>query len=433
MSANQDHGPAAPIDRITRPIQQFLHIEASSGLVLAISAGFALLAANSPWSDSWAGLWETSLVVGVGEWVLDYSLKHWINDALMAVFFFLVGLEIKRELTLGELREPSARVLPVAAAIGGALAPALIYLLLQHEGPAARGWGVPMATDIAFVVGLLTLFGSRVPPALKLFLLSLAIVDDLLAVVIIALFYSSGLNLIALGLAGLIFLFMAGLRAAGVRTLAVYWMAGAAIWLCTVKSGIHPTIAGVVLGLMTPANPLLPLPAVERLLHTTRLRLSTARGREKAEMVRESAKLLREAVSPVRRLEDLLHPWVAFGIIPLFALANAGIPIATGELRNPVALAIVIALVVGKPLGIVGAAAVAVRLSGRGLPDGLTWRILIASACLGGVGFTMSLFIAGLGLPDELLVAGKTGVLFGSLIAGTLGAWLLARTLPRDG
>jgi NhaA family Na+:H+ antiporter len=431
VSAARDDRPPAPIHRITRPIQEFLHVEASSGFLLACCAGFALLAANSPWSEAWTGLWETRLTLGLGSFVLDYPLWYWINDALMAVFFFLVGLEIKRELVLGELREPAARALPVAAALGGALVPALIYLIFHHSGPAARGWGVPMATDIAFVVGILALFGSRVPPALKLFLLSLAIVDDLLAVVIIALFYSTALSWPALGLAALVFLGMAGLRAAGVRSLAVYWAAGSAVWLCTLKSGIHPTIAGVALGLLTPVKPLLPLPAVERLLQATRERLTLARGREKAELVRESAGLLREAVSPVRRLEDKLHPWVAFGIMPLFALANAGIPIATGEMLNPVAQAVALALVIGKPLGIVGAAALLLRLTGGRLPEGLNWRILCAGACLGGVGFTMSLFIAGLGLPAEFMVAGKTGVLFGSLIAGAVGVALLARSLPR--
>lgn len=431
MDTEREGRPAAPIHRFTRPIQEFLHVEASSGLLLAFCAGVALLAANSPWSAAWAGLWETRLVLGVGSFVLDYPLWHWINDALMAVFFFLVGLEIKRELVAGELREPAARLLPVAAALGGAAVPALIYLLFHHDGPAARGWGVPMATDIAFVVGLLALFGPRVPTALKLFLLSLAIVDDLLAVAIIALFYSSGLSWTALGLAGLLFLGMAGLRAAGVRSLAVYWAAGAAVWLCTLKSGIHPTVAGVALGLLTPAQPLLPLPAVERLLRSTREGLAKVRGKEKAQLVLESRVLLGEAVSPVRRLEEILHPWVAFGIMPLFALANAGIPIAAAELTSPVALAVAFALLVGKPLGILGAAALAMRLSRAPLPEGLNWRILAAGACLGGIGFTMSLFIAGLGLPADFLVAGKTGVLLGSALAAALGAWLLARHLPR--
>ncbi len=424
--------PSAPIQRFTKPIQQFLHVEAASGVVLAVCAAVALIAANSPWSDAWARLWDTRLVLGVGQLVLDYPLWYWINDALMALFFFLVGLEIKRELVLGELREPSARALPVAAAIGGAAVPALIYLTFHHSGPASRGWGVPMATDIAFVVGLLALFGRRVPPALKLFLLSLAIVDDLLAVVIIALFYSDGLNGQMLGLAGLCFFGMVVMRAVGVRALLAYWIAGGAVWLCTLKSGLHPTVAGVALGLLTPVRPLLPLPAVEGLLRSTGERLARARGKEKAQLVSESAALLNEAVSPVRRLEEKLHPWVAFGIMPLFALANAGVPIAAHSLLDPVAVVIAVALVVGKPLGILLAAAAALRIVGGRLPEGLNWRILIAGSCLGGVGFTMSLFIAGLGLPAEFLVAGKCGVLFGSLVAGALGCWMLSRSLPRN-
>lgn len=288
-----------------------------------------------------------------------------------------------------------------------------------------------MATDIAFVVGVLALFGSRVPPALKLFLLSLAIVDDLLAVVIIAIFYSSGLDLAFLGLAALLFLGMAGLRAAGARSLVLYWVAGSLVWLCTLKSGIHPTIAGVALGLLTPANPLLPLPAVERVLRLTRERLAGARAKEQAQLVRESSALLNEAVSPVRRLEDALHPWVAFGIMPLFALANAGVPISLAAIGDPVAIAVAIALVLGKPLGILGAAALTIRMGWTRLPAELSRGALLAGACLSGIGFTMSLFIAGMGLPPEFLVAGKTGVLLGSLIAGALGALLLRHYLPR--
>jgi len=431
VDAADEARPQVPIDRITRPIQQFLHVESSSGLLLAFCAGIALLAANSPWAASWSRLWELRIVVGVGSLVLDYPLWYWINDALMALFFFLVGLEIKRELVLGELREPSARLLPIAAAAGGALVPALIYLFFHHDGPAARGWGVPMATDIAFVIGVLALFGARVPPGLKLFLLSLAIVDDLLAVVIIAIFYSHGLNWVALGLAGLLFVGMAGLRAAGARSLLVYWLAGFAVWLCTLKSGIHPTIAGVALGLLTPARPLLPMPAMGRLFRSTRERLTRARAKEKAQIVRESSALLSEMVSPVRRLEEALHPWVAFGIMPLFALANAGVPISLHEVSDPVALAIAAALALGKPIGIVCAVGLTLRLSRTRLPEGLSVGALIAGACLAGIGFTMSLFIAGMGLPPEQLVAGKTGVLIGSLCAGLLGAFLLSRILPR--
>lgn len=427
MSSDPSLYPDSPIQRVAQPFQSFLHVEAASGLLLAACTVFALAAANSPWAAEWAAFWETRVVLGAGPLLLDYPLWYWVNNALMAIFFFLVGLEIKRELVLGELREPAARTLPVAAAIGGALLPAAIYLALQHQGDAARAWGVPMATDIAFVVGILALFGPRIPPGLKLFLLSLAIVDDLLAVVVIALFYAEGVSVTALGLGAALFLLMAAMRGLGVRSLLAYGVVGAGVWLCVLKSGVHPTIAGVALGLLTPARPLLPPPAVERLLRAARERLEGVTGKRRAALVRESSALLQEAVSPVERLESTLHPWVAFAIMPIFALANAGVPLSGDALASPVALSIAVALFLGKPLGILAAAAVAVRLGWAKLPVGVNWRLLGAGSCLAGIGFTMALFIAGLGMPAAQLTEGKTGVLLGSAAAAALGATLLMR------
>jgi len=430
-AAPRDRLPPAPIDRIARPFQEFLHVEASSGIVLGACTLIALAFANSPWAPHWEAFWNTRLTIGAGALLLDYPLWYWINDALMAVFFFVVGLEIKRELVVGELREPSSRVLPVAAAIGGAVIPAAIYLLFQHDGPAARGWAVPMATDIAFVVGILALFGSRVPPALKIFILSLAIVDDLLAVSVIAIFYSSGADAVLLGgAAGGMFL-MWILQRLGVRSLGVYALLGGAIWLLTLKGGVHPTVAGVALGLLAPARSLLKPEQVAQALERARESILAAQGKAQAELVAQTSETLQEAVSPARRLEHALHPWVAFGIMPVFALANAGVRFSPDAITNPIALAIAFALVAGKPLGILAGVWLALRLGLARLPTGVNWKMLSAAGVLSGIGFTMALFIASLGLPPDNLAHGKTGVLIGSVVAAAFGSFLLARALPR--
>lgn len=425
--------PPAPIDRVTRPIQDFLHVEAASGIVLGLCTLVALGAANSAWAASWDAFWSTRLTIGAAGLLLDYPLWYWVNDALMAVFFFVIGLEIKRELVVGELREPSARVLPVAAALGGAVLPAALYLLFHHDGPAGRAWGVPMATDIAFVIGVLTLFGKRVPPVLKLFVLSLAIVDDLLAVTVIAVFYSSGVKLALLGAAAGGLLTMELVKRLGVRSLGVYGLLGAGVWLLTLKGGVHPTVAGVALGLLTPARPLLRPEQVAATLEEAREAIAGSHDRERAELVAVTNESLSEVVSPVRRLERALHPWVAFAIMPVFALANAGVAFSFEELAHPVSLAIAFALVVGKPLGILLGAAAAVRFGWTRLPERLDWRTIFAAGGLSGIGFTMALFIASLGLPPDYLVHGKSGVLLGSAIAAVLGSLLLLRALPKDG
>lgn len=429
----RDRLPPAPIDRLARPFLEFLHVEAASGIVLGACTLIALLLANSPWAADWETFWNLRVTLGVGALRLDYPLWYWVNDALMAVFFFVIGLEIKRELVVGELREPAARVLPVAAAIGGAVAPAAIYLLFHHDGPAGRAWGVPMATDIAFVVGVLALFGRRVPPALKLFVLSLAIVDDLLAVSVIAAFYSSGVEPALLGAAAGGLLLMWAMQRLGVRSIGVYGILGAGIWLLTLKGGVHPTVAGVALGLLAPARSLLrPQQAADVLARARADFLAAGDGKAQAELVAQTSELLAEAVSPVRRLEHALHPWVAFAIMPIFALANAGVPFSLEELAHPVSLAIALALVAGKPLGILGGAWLVVRLGWARLPEGAGWSAITAAGALSGIGFTMALFIAGLGLPQDFLVHGKTGVLLGSAVAAALGSFLLSRSLPRD-
>ena len=423
----------SPIRRLTAPIRRFLHIEAASGGVLLACTAIALALANSPWATPFHEFWETSLKVGFGSWELDKSLHFWVNDLLMAIFFFVVGLEIKREIVGGELRTVKKAALPVIAALGGMVTPAGIYLLFNHVGPAERGWGIPMATDIAFVVGVMAAFGSRVPFGLKIFLLSLAIADDMGAVLVIAVAYTEQLQIGMLALAGAGFGLVILLNRLGVRQVGIYVIFGAGIWLAVYKAGIHPTVAGVLFGLLTPATALLNR-------QTLGLALTEVSGQldetsEFAELRPADVATLqyaaREAVAPLHRIEDLLHPWVGFVIMPVFALANAGVEIRPAAILDPVALAIAAGLVIGKTLGIVGFSYAAVKLGIAKLPRGVSWRMILAAGVLGGIGFTMSLFIANLAFPapPELRVAAKTGIITGSAVAAIVGAGLLAWSL----
>ncbi len=420
-----------PILRLTAPIRRFLRIEAASGAVLLACTLVALLLANSPWAAAVRDFWDTHLRLGVGAWTLDKPLHFWIDDLLMAVFFFVVGLEIKREIVGGELSSPRKAALPVIAALGGMIAPAAIYMAFDHDGPARRGWGVPMATDIAFVVGVLAAFGPRVPLGLKIFLLSLAIADDMGAVLVIAVVYTEQLNLFMLALAAVGFALIVGMNRLGVRSVGVYTLVGAFIWLAVYRAGIHPTVAGVLLGLMTPSKPWLNRETLRLALTEVSSRLDDAH--DAIELRPADVAILRyaarEAVAPLPRIEDRLHPWVGFAIMPLFALANAGVEVKPAALLDPVALAIVCGLVLGKTAGIFGFSYLAVKLGVASLPRGVTWPMLFAAAVLGGIGFTMSLFIAGLAFPPELQDAAKTGILAGSALAAVLGAALLQRSL----
>ena len=426
---------STPILRMTAPIRRFLHIEAASGGVLLACTAIALLLANSAWAKPIHGFWETAFRVGVGAWELDKPLHFWVNDLLMAIFFFVVGLEIKREIVAGELSSPKKAALPVIAAFGGMLIPAAIYLAFNHTGAAERGWGVPMATDIAFVVGVMAAFGPRVPFGLKIFLLSLAIADDMGAVLVIAVVYTDHLNAMMLALAAGGFGLVILLNWLGVRQVGVYAVVGAGIWLAVYKAGIHPTVAGVLLGLLTPATAWLNR-------ETLRLALTEVSGRlddtsEVVELHPADVAILRyaarEAVAPLQRIEDRLHPWVGFVIMPVFALANAGVEIKPATILDPVALAIIAGLVLGKTVGIFGFSFLAVKLGVAKLPRGVTWPMMLAAGVLGGIGFTMSLFIAGLAFPPELQDAAKTGILAGSAIAAVAGAALLAWSIRRVG
>ena len=429
-----DKLPVARVEVLTRPLARFLAIESAGGVALLICTVAALVVANSPAADGWARLWHTHTAIEFAGFTLGGEFGHFVvNDVLMTVFFFVVGLEIKRELITGELRDPRKAALPVAAALGGMLVPAGLYLALQHGRPGERGWGVPMATDIAFVVGVMALLGRRVPFGLKILLLSLAITDDIGAVLVIAAFYSTNLDGSMLTLAACGVALIYALKRLGARSVPVYVLVGAAIWLAVYRSGVHPTVAGVVLGLMTPTGAWVRRDSLR--LALTDLLGQMQEGDE--EVANHDLQLLafaaRESVSPVERLETALHPWVGFLVMPLFALANAGVRLDPDALTDRVAVAVALGLLLGKPLGIVLFSYLAVRLGVAKLPDGVNWRLLLGGGFLAGIGFTMSLFVANLALEGEHLAAGKIGTLIGSVCSALVGAAvLLGQKKPHD-
>jgi NhaA family Na+:H+ antiporter len=426
--------PEAPIHRVTAPLERFMHVAAASGIVLLAATIVALTLANSPLSDWYVGVWETEVGFRIGSFQMVHSLKHWINDGLMGVFFFVIGLEVKRELVIGELRDPRRAALPVFGAIGGMVVPAGIYLALQAGEPAARGWGIPMATDIAFVVGCMAVLGSRVPHGLRVMLLSLAIADDIGAILVIAIGYTESLNLTALtlGLLGLVAVFL--LSRAGVRSLLAYVIVGAFVWFAFHESGVHATIAGVALGLLTPTSAYVSeglfaevLNRVSEIFHGGDWASEEDRGAK----VLRFRQVARETVPPVEYLETVLHPWVGFFVMPIFALANAGVPFELADLADPVAHAVAAGLIIGKPLGIVLLSFIAVRAGLARLPEGVGWAVLAGGGFLAGIGFTMALFIAGLALEGEILNGAKVGVLGASVVTAIVGMSMLYYLLPR--
>ena len=436
--------PLTPFQRILSPFARFAHTESSGGIVLIAATLVAIGWANSPWAASYHHLWETPVTVGAGAYALTYPLHHWINDGLMAVFFFLVGLEIKREFLVGELASFRRASLPIAAALGGMVVPALIYAALNVGGRGEAGWGIPMATDIAFALGVLALLGPRIPLALKVFLAALAIVDDLGAVLVIAVFYTEQLSWAALGI-GLALL--AGLAVANrmqARSPLIYTVVGVFVWLAFLKSGVHATVAGVLVAMTIPARTR--IDTAEFLSRGRRILdyfdaageegSSVLTNRSQQAAVQEMENACEAAQSPLQRIEYELHHWVAFGIIPLFALANAGVHLggnlgaAFGE---RVTLGIILGLMIGKPIGITLFAWLAVRLRLADLPSATTWRAIRGVSLLGGIGFTMSLFIAGLAFPGvpELNEDAKIGIFVASLVAGVAGFLVLRGFNPK--
>jgi NhaA family Na+:H+ antiporter len=420
-----------------RPLERFLGIEAASGILLLVSAAIALIWANSSLGDSYRALFHTTLGVRLGSLVFERSLEWFINDGLMVVFFFVVGLEIRRELHHGELSEWRRALLPAAAALGGMVAPALLYLSIAGAPETHSGWGVPMATDIAFAVGILTLLGKRVPAALRVLLLAVAVIDDLGAILVIAFFYSAGISLYGLLVAvtGVLAIFV--MQRLGIRSKLAYVAPALVLWAGTYAAGVHPTIAGVIIGLITPVRAWL---GAGGFVHGVREQIDrleadspdTVSAHDLARRLRHVDDARREATSPAESLIEQLHPWVAFGIMPLFAIANAGVVIDAQAIDTStlkVATAVAVGLVLGKPIGILLAVALTLR-SGLGtLPLGLTYRHLTVLGVVAGVGFTMALFVAQLAFSaPQLLAAAKLGVLGASLAAAVV-AVVLGRLL----
>jgi NhaA family Na+:H+ antiporter len=434
-AAHNPHLPVPPIRRFIRPLARFLRIESASGVVLLVCTAVALVLANSAAANGYHKFWHTPVHLEVGAFKIGGELGHFfVNDVLMTLFFFVVGLEIKRELVAGELRDARKAALPVAAALGGMLVPAGIYMALQANefGQSAfRGWGVPMATDIAFVVGVMTVLGKRVPLGLKIMLLSLAIADDIGAVIVIAIFYSTGLNWFSLLLAAGGFALVRILNDLGVRSVPVYVLVGVGIWIATYKSGVHPTVAGVLLGLLTPPGEWVGREALRLSMTDVLARIVDANDDPDAAELQMMAFAAKESVSPLERLETGLHPWVGFVIMPLFALANAGVHVELKAVTEPVAVAIALGLFLGKPAGVLLFSFLAVKIGIARLPQGVTWRVLLGGGFLAGIGFTMSLFVASLafGGQPQLLTDAKIGILAGSTASALVGATLLILTL----
>ena len=429
--------PVLPVDRLLAPFREFARTSASGGVLLMAAAVVALIWANSPLADAYTELRATKVSIVVGDATFSESLLHLVNDGLMAIFFLVVGLEIKREVLVGELASRRRATLPIAAAVGGAVVPAVIFLAISGGGTAGRGWGVPMATDIAFALGVLALLGSRAPVGLRVFVAALAIVDDLLAVVVIALFYTADLSLPALAAAGGLLATLVAANRIGVRRPLVYALLGVALWIAVFASGIHATVSGVLLALTIPATTRLDSDAyVDQARHLIADFEGRTVGGEDASTSEHHAALweleaaTERAQAPMLRIEHALHPWVAFLIVPLFALANAGVRLDVdlgSTLQQPIPLGVILGLVIGKQLGITLGAAAVVRAGLASLPAGVRWRHVYGAAWLGGIGFTMSLFIAGLAYGEgaaELDLA-KVGILAASLIAGAGGLVIL--------
>ncbi|MEO8540103.1 MAG: Na+/H+ antiporter NhaA [bacterium] len=417
-------------DRFMQPISEFVNTEASGGIILLVATAAALLWANSPWDYRYFDLIHAHMAIDLGIFSIDNSLGHLVNDGLMTVFFFVVGLEIKRELIHGELASKRKAALPVAAALGGMVVPALIYVGWNAGGDGAKGWGIPMATDIAFAMGVLALLGRRAPLSLKVFLLALAIVDDLGAILVIAIFYTDSISLEALIWAGIMLAVIVAVARAGVHSTDVYVLLGILFWAAVYKSGIHATLAGVVLAMLTPARPRYTQRAFEGSALDLLVSYRYARDRgdtEQAQQVLEEFETLsRGTESPLDRLEHTLHPWVSYLIVPIFALVNAGVVISSGlisdSVSSPISLGVATGLVIGKPVGILLACFIAVRLGIADLPSNTNYGHILGLGMIAGIGFTVSLFITGLAFDSAVFIdEAKLAILAASALAGVAG------------
>ncbi len=446
--ANIYHAPwEKSFDKVLTPFEEFIHRETTSGLLLMAMAVIALIIANSPLADSYLHIIHTMVSIDIGSWSLEMSLHHWINDALMALFFFVVGLELKRELLVGELAKLRNATLPIAAAIGGMVVPALIYFAINPSGDAALGWGVPMATDIAFAIGALALLASRVPRALITFLVALAIVDDLGAVLVIAIFYTETIQLIPLTVAGGLFTVLMAFNMAGIRKTMPYLIVAALLWYALLQSGVHATLAGILGALTVPATPKYNPERFSEHIKELMQRFDRSHQPDKSIMTNDALRSVVQTLengvhsvqAPLQKLEHTWHMPVAYLIIPIFALANAGIPLefsSLGEsLTHPVMLGVSLGLVLGKFIGITGACWLVLKLGIAELPKDTLFTQIAGVSLLAGIGFTMSIFVAQLGFShnEELLLMAKTGILFASLLAGISGyIWLYLVSAPQD-
>ena len=445
MQSSSDLEPDSPplVVAFLKPLDRFFQMDSAAGLLLMGSTLMAMLWANSPWQEAYFGLWKLPVSIGFGPWQLKKALLLWINDGLMAMFFFLVGLEIKREVIAGKLSDARSAILPIVAAVGGMLVPALIYLFLTRGSPGVSGWGIPMATDIAFALGIMALLGKRVPIALKVFLTALAIVDDIGAVLVIAFFYSSDISLLNLLIGGGFLLAMFGAAGAGVSSPIVYALLGiGGLWFFFLLSGVHATIAGVLAALAIPATVRIPS---DRFMQLLRVGVERFAKEESPGHMLSHAELktiagievaCEDVQPPLQRLEHRLYPLVMYGVMPVFALANAGLTLSGASLTGTagsVSVGIFVGLLLGKLVGVSGFSVLAIRLGLAALPVGTTWAHLIGAGLLAGVGFTMSLFIGGLAFSDEGLVrAAKLGIFGASVVAGLLGFLVLRFARPAD-
>ena len=393
---------ATPVERLVRTFQEFARLEASGGILLIGCTVVALAWANSPWAGSYFHLWHTDPTFGLAGKLMSKPLHFWINDGLMALFFLLVGLEIKRETLVGELASFRKAALPIAAALGGMIVPAVLYFFFNRGGPGASGWGIPMATDIAFALGVLALLGDRAPTSLKVFLAALAIADDIGAVLVIAFFYTAQISWISLEVGGLFFVALIAANRAGARHPLIYSALGLGLWIAFLRSGIHATVAGVLLAITIPARE-----RVDNIAFSTR------------------------GDSPMLRFEHALMPWNKYVIMPVFALANAGVVLGAGAARSladPISLGVICGLVLGKPIGIVLFSWLATRIRVAAMLDGISWRQIVGVGMLGGIGFTMSLFIANLAFGETTaLETAKVGILVASVASAMAGAVVLVR------
>jgi NhaA family Na+:H+ antiporter len=426
------------VDFIAAPFSQFAQAEASGGIVLLLFAVLSIATANIPALSFIHDWWDVTFRIGTDSFYLEKSLLHWINDGLMAIFFLLVGLEIKRELLVGELSSIKNAMLPIAAAIGGMVIPASIFTLFNYNSIGESGWGIPMATDIAFAIGIVSLLGSRVSVALKIFLTAFAIVDDLGSIIVLAIFYSGTISWTMLGLAGAVVVALVTLNLIGVRRPIPYFVLGVFLWFFFLKTGIHATIAGVVLAFTIPSRGRFTQEQFVCVSNYLVDKFGSVRdgdiltNHQQQEALQSLDTAIRKMESPIHRIEHFILPWVTFFIMPLFAFANAGVSINSemlSSLTSNISLGIFLGLVVGKPFGILLFSFVAVKMGFANLPSSTTWKQIFAIGCIGGIGFTMSIFIDSLAFTDSKLVEiGKMAILVASLAASLLGFYLLSRS-----